>query len=63
MPPAIGSGSNEFNSALREGYREKVFLMTKVDGRNATTAAEQLDDSLRRLQTDRIDLIQFHEII
>jgi hypothetical protein len=32
--------------ALREGYREKVFLMTKVDGRNATTAAEQLDDSL-----------------
>ena len=49
--------------ALRDGYREKVFLMTKLDGRNARTAAQQLDDSLRRLQTDRIDLIQFHEII
>jgi aryl-alcohol dehydrogenase-like predicted oxidoreductase len=37
--------------------------MTKIDGRNAKTAEQQLDDSLPRLQTDRIDLIQFHEII
>jgi predicted aldo/keto reductase-like oxidoreductase len=58
-----GTSEIRMGKALRDGYREKVFLMTKVDGRNATTAAEQLDESLRRLQTDRIDLIQFHEII
>jgi aryl-alcohol dehydrogenase-like predicted oxidoreductase len=49
--------------ALRDGYREKVFLMTKIDGRNRQTAAKQIDESLSRLQTDRIDLVQFHEII
>ncbi len=49
--------------ALRDGYRHKVFLMTKIDGRDRNTAARQIDDSLRRLQTDRIDLLQFHEVI
>lgn len=49
--------------ALLNGYRDKVFLMTKVDGRDKRTASEQLDQSLRRLQTDRLDLLQFHEII
>ncbi|MFO7963179.1 MAG: aldo/keto reductase [Desulfobacterales bacterium] len=49
--------------ALRDGYREKVFLMTKIDGRDEKTAGKQIDESLRRLQTDRIDLMQFHEII
>jgi uncharacterized protein len=58
-----GISEIRMGKALRDGYREKVFLMTKLDGRNARTAAQQLDDSLRRLQTDRIDLIQFHEII
>jgi predicted aldo/keto reductase-like oxidoreductase len=58
-----GISEIRMGKALRDGYREKVFLMTKIDGRNAKTAAQQLDDSLRRLQTDRIDLIQFHEII
>jgi predicted aldo/keto reductase-like oxidoreductase len=58
-----GISEIRIGKALRDGYREKVFLMTKLDGRNARTAAQQLDDSLRRLQTDRIDLIQFHEII
>ena len=43
--------------------RDKVFLMTKVDGRSKRAAARQLDESLRRLQTDRIDLVQHHEII
>src|SRR5260370_34200183 len=49
--------------ALRDGYRQKAFLMTKIDGRNRTTAANQINDSLKRLQTDCIDLLQFHEVI
>jgi predicted aldo/keto reductase-like oxidoreductase len=49
--------------ALRDGYREKVFLMTKFDGRTREVAARQIDESLRRLETDHIDLLQFHENI
>src|SRR3954469_22990758 len=49
--------------ALRDGYRDKVFLMTKIDGRSKREAARQLDESLRRLQTDHIDLVQHHEVI
>jgi len=49
--------------ALRDGYRQKVFLMTKFDGRTKASAARQIDESLRRLQTDRIDLMQYHENI
>jgi len=47
----------------QEGYRDKVFLMTKLDGRTKDEAAGQIDSSLRRLKTDRIDLIQHHEVI
>ncbi len=50
-------------SALRDGYRQKVFLMTKFDGRTRAATARQIDQSLQRLQTDRIDLMQFHENI
>lgn len=49
--------------ALRNGYRPKVFLMTKMDGRTATEYNKQLEQSLGRLQTDMIDLVQFHEVI
>ena len=49
--------------ALRNGYRDKVFLMTKMDGRTATEYNKQLEQSLGRLQTDTIDLVQFHEVI
>jgi aryl-alcohol dehydrogenase-like predicted oxidoreductase len=49
--------------ALRDGYRQKVFLMTKIDGRDKKTAAVQIEQSLGRLQTDVIDLLQFHEVI
>jgi uncharacterized protein len=45
------------------GYRGKVFLMTKIDGRTRQAAAEQIDQSLQRLQTDHVDLMQFHEVI
>ena len=58
-----GESEIRMGKALRDGYREKAFLMTKVDGRTKTAAAAQLNESLRRLLTDRIDLLQFHEVI
>jgi uncharacterized protein len=58
-----GASEVRMGQALRDGYRQKAFLMTKIDGRNRETAARQIDDSLRRLQTDHIDLLQFHEVI
>ena len=53
MGRALGTG----------GFRKRVFLMTKFDGRDRKTAADQLDESLRRLQTDHVDLWQIHENI
>ena len=59
-----GGAEEWMGKALAEGgRRDKVFLMTKVCGRTAKEAASNLDDSLRRLKTDRIDLWQFHEIV
>jgi aryl-alcohol dehydrogenase-like predicted oxidoreductase len=58
-----GESERRMGRALRDGYREKVFLMTKFDGRTKQATAPQIDESLRRLETDRIDLIQFHENI
>jgi len=58
-----GESEIRMGKALGDGYRQKAFLMTKIDGRNKTAAATQLNESLRRLQTDRIDLLQFHEVI
>jgi len=49
--------------ALKGGYRKRVFLMTKFNGRTREAAARNIDESLRRLQVDVIDLIQFHENI
>jgi predicted aldo/keto reductase-like oxidoreductase len=49
--------------ALRDGYRQKVFLMTKFDGRTKASTAKQIDESLQRLQTDHVDLMQYHENI
>src|SRR5438034_979475 len=53
-----GASETRMGKALRDGYRQKVFLMTKFDGRSKSEAARQLDESLRRLQTDCIDLVQ-----
>jgi predicted aldo/keto reductase-like oxidoreductase len=58
-----GTSEIRMGIALRDGYRDKVFLMTKIDGRSKQEATRQLDESLRRLQTDRIDLVQHHEVI
>ncbi len=58
-----GGSEVRMGKALRDGYREKVFLMTKIDGRTKALAARQIDESLKRLQTDRVDLLQFHEIV
>jgi predicted aldo/keto reductase-like oxidoreductase len=58
-----GESEIRMGRALRDGYRQKAFLMTKIDGRNKTAAVAQINESLRRLQTDRIDLLQFHEVI
>ena len=58
-----GQSEIRMGMALKDGYRQKVFLMTKLDGRTKQEAARQLDESLRRLQTDHVDLIQHHEII
>jgi uncharacterized protein len=58
-----GISEVRMGQALRDGYRQKVFLMTKIDGRDKKTAARQIEQSLGRLQTDVIDLLQFHEVI
>ena len=58
-----GESERRLGLALRDGYRAKAFLMTKIDGRTALAATRQLEESLRRLQTDHLDLLQFHEII
>ncbi len=58
-----GNSEVLMGKALQDGYRRKVFLMTKIDGRTKSSAASQIEDSLRRLQTDHIDLMQLHEII
>lgn len=58
-----GASEERMGKALRDGYRERSFLMTKIDGRTKKDAAMQLDESLKRLQTDHIDLVQHHEIL
>jgi aryl-alcohol dehydrogenase-like predicted oxidoreductase len=58
-----GRSEERMGTALKDGYRERVFLMTKIDGRSRAEAARQLDESLRRLKTDRIDLVQHHEVL
>ncbi|HEV1994466.1 MAG TPA: aldo/keto reductase [Candidatus Acidoferrum sp.] len=58
-----GRSEIRMGKALRDGYRQKAFLMTKIDGQTKKAAAAQIEESLRRLQTDYIDLLQFHEVI
>jgi hypothetical protein len=58
-----GASETRMGNALRDGYRHKAFLLTKIDGRSKQDATKQLEDSLRRLQTDCIDLVQHREIL
>lgn len=58
-----GQAEVRMGKALKDGYRQKAFLMTKFDGRTRKEAAKQIDESLRRLGTDHVDLLQFHEVI
>lgn len=77
MHRALDEGITFFDNAwdYHDGYseavmgkaladrRDKAFLMTKVCDRDYEGANKQLDESLRRLQTDVIDLWQFHEMV
>ncbi len=60
---ADGLSEIRAGKALKDGYRKKVFLMSKIDGRDKKTAAKQIDESLLRFGTDHVDLMQFHEVI
>ncbi len=58
-----GASEERMGKALQDGYRQKAFLMTKIDGRTGASARQQLEQSLMRLKTDHIDLLQLHEVI
>jgi aryl-alcohol dehydrogenase-like predicted oxidoreductase len=58
-----GKSEERMGKALQDGYRKKAFLMTKFDGRTRDSAAKQIDESLRRLKTDHVDLLMCHEVI
>ncbi len=60
-----GGRSEEWMGQALQGRRDEVFLMTKVctHGRDRKTAMRQLEESLKRLRTDHLDLWQVHEVI
>lgn len=58
-----GASEIRMGKALKDGFRAKAFLMSKIDGRTKESAARQIEESLQRLQVDHVDLMQFHEII
>lgn len=60
---ADGEAEVRMGAALRDGYRERIFLMTKIDAHLADVATRQIEQCLARLQTDVIDLLQIHEVI
>jgi aryl-alcohol dehydrogenase-like predicted oxidoreductase len=58
-----GESEKRMGKTLADGLREKVFLMTKINGRTKKEAMKQLEESLKRLKVDCIDLVQHHEVL
>jgi len=58
-----GLSEERMGKALQDGYRQRVFLMTKLDAHKADVALQQLEQSMKRLRTDHVDLVQIHEVI
>jgi aryl-alcohol dehydrogenase-like predicted oxidoreductase len=58
-----GESEKRMGKVMRDGYRDKVFLMTKINGRTKKEASKQLEESLKRLQVEYIDLVQHHEVL
>jgi aryl-alcohol dehydrogenase-like predicted oxidoreductase len=58
-----GESELRLGRALKDGYRDKAFVMTKVDGRTKKEASRQINQSLKRLGVDYVDLLQHHEVI
>jgi len=58
-----GQSEIRVGKALKDGYRARAFVMTKIDARTKQVAIHQIEESLHRLQVDTIDLLQFHEVI
>lgn len=58
-----GRSETLMGRALKNGYRDRVFLMTKVKGRDASTVTRELEACLRRLEVDHVDLMQVHEVV
>jgi predicted aldo/keto reductase-like oxidoreductase len=58
-----GDSEIRLGKALKDGYRDRAFVMTKVDGRTKKEAAKQIEESLKRLHVDHVDLMQHHEVI
>jgi len=58
-----GRSEKRLGRALTGGRRDRAFLMTKIDGRTKREATRQINESLKRLRTDHLDLVQHHEVI
>lgn len=57
-----GRSEELMGEALKDGYRDRVLIMTKLTGRRVHRLEEQLEMSLKRYQVDYIDVMQFHAI-